>query len=107
MSAGRASSTPNPNTATPNRSAGRPPHPSTSAWRCSANPASPLALYFDEVDQRFHLLGADYGYMDVDYNLDGVVDGAQTWKDTDGDGKLDVREIDVNNDGVVDDLYRP
>lgn len=68
----------------------------------TARPASPLALYFDEVDQRLHLLGAEYGYMDIDFNLDGTIDAAETWKDSDGDGKLDVREMDVNADGKVD-----
>jgi hypothetical protein len=68
----------------------------------SANPKSPLRLYWDEVDHRFHLYGAEYGYMDVDYDLDGVVDAAYTWKDTDGDGLLDVRTADMDADGVVD-----
>jgi hypothetical protein len=68
----------------------------------TAKPASPLALYFDEVDQRLHLLGAEYGYMDIDFNLDGTADAAETWKDLDGDGKLDVREMDVNADGTVE-----
>ena len=68
----------------------------------SAKPASPLRLYFDQGDQRYHLLGADYGYLDVDYNLDGVVDAAYAWKDTDGDGFLDIRTADVDADGAVD-----
>lgn len=68
----------------------------------TAKPASPLALYFDEVDQRLHLLGAEYGYMDIDFNLDGAVDAIETWKDSDGDGKLDLREMDVNADGTID-----
>jgi hypothetical protein len=68
----------------------------------STKPASPLRLYFDSADERFHLLGADYGYMDVDYNLDGVVDAAYTWKDSNGDGMLDRRAVDVHADGVID-----
>lgn len=85
---------------------GPPSSPFNKRVEVSASPASPLVLYFDEVDQRFHLLGADYGYMDVDFNLDGEIDAAYTWKDEDGDGKLDVREIDVNGDGTVDIVQR-
>lgn len=65
-------------------------------------PASPLRLYWDASDQRYHLLGAAYGYMDVDFDLDGTVDAYYTWKDADGDGVLDVKEADVDGDGTVD-----
>ena len=68
----------------------------------SAKPASPLRLYFDPADQRFHLLGAEYGYLDVDFNLDGAVDAAYMWKDTNADGILDVRTADVDADGTID-----
>ncbi|MBI3118791.1 MAG: DUF4861 family protein, partial [Candidatus Hydrogenedentes bacterium] len=68
----------------------------------SHKPGSPLRLYFDETDQRFHLVGAKYGYLDIDYNFDGVLDAAYTWKDEDGDGHLDVRSADVDADGTVD-----
>lgn len=81
---------------------GPPSSPVNKRVEVTAKPASPLALYFDEVDQRLHLLGAEYGYMDIDFNHDGVVDAAHTWKDEDGDGKLDTRSVDVNADGVVD-----
>ena len=81
---------------------GPPSSPFNKRVEVTAKPASPLALYFDEVDQRLHLLGAEYGYMDIDFNHDGVVDAAQTWKDEDGDGKLDTRAVDVNADGTVD-----
>lgn len=85
---------------------GPPSSPFNKRVEVTAEPVSPLALYFDEVDQRLHLLGADYGYMDVDFDHDGVVDAAQTWKDEDNDGKLDVREIDVDADGTVDIAQR-
>lgn len=66
----------------------------------SEKPASPLQLYFNPRDRRFHLLGAKYGYLDVDYNLDGVVDAAYTWADDDGDGMFDTRAADLNADGT-------
>ena len=66
------------------------------------NPVSPLSLYYSEEDRRFHLLGAQYGYLDVDYNLDGQIDAAYTWEDTDADGVFDARKADVDADGAVD-----
>lgn len=81
---------------------GPPSSPFNKRVEVTADPVSPLALYFDDVDQRLHLLGADYGYMDVDFNLDGELDAAYTWKDEDNDGKLDIREADVDGDGTVD-----
>ncbi len=66
----------------------------------SDKPASPLQLYFNPRDRRFHLLGAKYGYLDVDYNLDGVADAAYTWADDDGNGKFDTRTADLNADGT-------
>jgi hypothetical protein len=84
---------------------GPPSSPFNKRVEVTAKPASPLALYFDEVDQRLHLLGAEYGYMDIDFNHDGVLDAAQTWKDEDGDGKLDTRAIDVNADGTIDIVH--
>ena len=62
----------------------------------------PIRLYYDKGDRRFHLQHTDYGYLDVDYNFDGEVDAAYAWKDTDGDGQLDVRTADVDNDGTID-----
>lgn len=65
-------------------------------------PASPLRLYYDMSDRRLHLLGAEYGYLDVDFNLDGEPDAAYAWRDTDGDGVLDVRTGDVDAGGETD-----
>ena len=77
--------------------------PPTSAFNTrievSHKPASPLRVYFDSADQRLHLLGAKYGYIDVDYNLDGKVDAAYAYEDQDDDGVLDRRRIDTDGDG--------
>jgi hypothetical protein len=62
----------------------------------------PLTLYYDETDRRFHLSGAAYGYLDIDYNFDGEVDAAYSWTDTDGDGILDQRAADLDADGTVE-----
>ncbi|GMV92545.1 MAG: hypothetical protein AMXMBFR82_23230 [Candidatus Hydrogenedentota bacterium] len=80
--------------------------PPTSAYNTrvevSHKPVSPLRLYFDETDQRLHLLGAAYGYIDVDYNLDGTVDAAYEYEDQNGDGVLDRRRIDTDGDGTFE-----
>lgn len=68
----------------------------------SLKPSSPLTLQYDSADRRYHLTGANYGYLDVDYNLDGTVDAAYTWEDASGDGILDTRAADVDADGTVD-----
>lgn len=65
-------------------------------------PASPLHLYYDPADHRLHLPGAQYGYLDVDFDLDGTIDAAYTYEDTTGDGFLDTRRADLNNDGEWD-----
>ena len=65
-------------------------------------PASPLRLYYDPYDHRLHLPGAQYGYLDVDYNLDGEADAAYAYEDTTGDGMLDMRRADLNNNGEWD-----
>ncbi len=66
------------------------------------HPASPLRVYFDTADKRLHLLGAAYGYIDVDYNLDGVADAAYEYEDQNGDGVLDRRRIDTDGDGTFE-----
>ncbi len=65
-------------------------------------PASPLRLYLDRADHRLHLLGAEYGYLDMDYNFDGAVDATYVWIDDDGDGVLNKRAADIDADGTID-----
>jgi hypothetical protein len=81
---------------------GPPTSPRNTRVEVSHKPASPLRLYFDTADQRLHLLGAAYGYIDVDYNLDGTVDAAYEYEDEDGDGVLDRRRIDTDGDGAFE-----
>ena len=80
--------------------------PPTSAFNkrveVSEHPANPLRLYFDTADQRLHLLGARYAYLDIDYNLDGTQDARYEYEDTNADGVLDRRRIDLDGDGTVE-----
>lgn len=68
----------------------------------SGKPACPMSLYYDPADHRLHLLGADLGWLHVDYDLDGKTDATYTCRDTDGDGIFDRREIDLQADGEID-----
>lgn len=68
-------------------------------------PTRPNRYYFNPSDGRVHLKGADYVWMDVDYDYDGVRDMRYEWVDTDGDGVLDVIHIDVDGDGIADDSW--
>ncbi len=80
--------------------------PPASKWNkrveLATKPQAPLRLYLDTADQRFHLLGASEGYLDVDYNLDGQTDAAYRYADENGDGVLDKRFFDADADGVED-----
>lgn len=68
----------------------------------SLKPASPLRLYFDPADRRFHLKGASRGWLHVDFDLDGKTDAEYKYTDNDGDGVFDRREIDLDADGKAD-----
>ena len=48
-----------------------------------------MSLYYSEVDKRVHLLGAESGLMEVDFDADGVMDVELRYEDTDGNGFFD------------------
>jgi len=66
------------------------------------SPPHPLRLYFDTADRRLHLIGADEGYLDVDFDMDGTVDAAYTYVDDNDDGIFDRRLFDADGDGRTD-----
>lgn len=68
----------------------------------SLKPVTPLRLYHDPTDHRLHLLGANEGWLHVDYDFDGKVDARYTYLDEDGDGVFDRRQLDLDADGQVD-----
>ena len=65
-------------------------------------PEAPLRLYYDPTDHRLHLLGASEGWLHVDFDLDGQIDARTTYRDDNGDGIFDRREVDLDADGQVD-----
>jgi hypothetical protein len=60
----------------------------------------PLRLYRDSTDRRMHLVGAEIGQLDVDYDLDGKADARYTYRDRNSDGYFDERTVDVDGDGT-------
>ena len=71
----------------------------------SDEPATPLRLYYDAADHRLHLLGANRGYIDVDFDLDGEVDMSYTYLDDNNDGIFDRRTFDVDADGTPEFIW--
>ena len=62
-------------------------------------------FYFSPVDRRLHLFGAETGWIDVDYNYDGLVDMRIVMDDADYDGFFDTWRYDVDGDGTYDREY--
>lgn len=61
-----------------------------------------LRLYSSGIDRRIHLCGAEFGWLDADYNYDGKVDLRFRYEDTDGNGFFDTWRIDSDADGRWD-----
>lgn len=76
--------------------------PNNTRHENALSPKPPLQLYYDPTDQRLHLMGANEGWIHVDYNHDGKVDARYLYADENGDGILDRRQIDLDADGQFD-----
>jgi len=63
-------------------------------------------VYYHPVDGRIHLTGADYSWLEVDTNLDGIVDIRYDMKDSNSDGYIDFWSIDTDKDGKPEDSWR-
>ncbi|MBT4484309.1 MAG: hypothetical protein HOC71_11615 [Candidatus Latescibacteria bacterium] len=61
-----------------------------------------LGLYFSPVDQRFHLAGAELGWIEVDYDYDNRLDMVIRMEDTNRDGFFDTWKYDIDADSVFD-----
>lgn len=64
-----------------------------------------LRLYYLPADRRLHLLGADKGWIDVDYDFDGTIDMKYQYRDTNSDGFFDVKDLDLNGDGQYEHSF--
>ena len=76
--------------------------PLNKRFEVSMRPVKPLRLYYDNTDHRLHLVGAHRGWINVDYDLDGRIDGSYVYTDTNGDGYFDRRQIDLDGDSKPD-----
>jgi len=68
----------------------------------STKPVHPMRLYYDSSDHRLHLLGANEGWINVDYDLDDKLDARYTYIDENQDGVFDRRQIDLDGDGKAE-----
>ena len=57
-----------------------------------------LKFYYSNIDHRFHLYGADVGWIMVDYDYDYKMDMFIWMEDSDHDGFIDTWKYDLNGD---------
>ena len=62
-------------------------------FELDADNSGGMQLYWWAADGRLHLLGAEQGSMDVDFNYDDAIDITVEYADSDGDGLFDERTI--------------
>jgi hypothetical protein len=63
-------------------------------------------LYRSPVDRRWHLFGAETGWIRTDYDYDGRSEMELRSEDTDGDGFFDLWRYDLDGDGKFEREYR-
>ncbi len=61
-----------------------------------------MQFYYSPVDRRYHLFGAEVGWIAVDYNYDDVADMLILSEDRNGNGFFDAWQFDVGADSVAD-----
>lgn len=81
---------------------GPPISPFNTRYELDLDNSGKMKLYYSPIDKRFHLLGADSGWLKADYNYDGKVDMEFRYKDTDQDGIIDTWDVDIDGDGKSD-----
>ena len=62
-------------------------------YELDADLSGKMRLYYWPADRRIHLFGAEQGTLTVDFDYDGKTDLAIEYRDTDGDGFFDQREV--------------
>lgn len=63
-------------------------------------------FYYSPVDRRFHLLGAETGWINVDYDYDDIPDMVFLTEDTDQNGLFDTWKYDIDGDNDFERIYR-
>ncbi len=63
-----------------------------------------MNFYYSDIDKRFHLYGADVGWIMVDYNNDYQMDMFIWMQDSDNDGFFDTWKYDLDGDCFGDPL---
>lgn len=93
---------------------GYPMNEGNKRWETDKDYSGKMELYYWNSDRRLHLLGAETGHIEVDYNHDTKMDARITYEDRDGDGYFDHWSWDGDADGVpeytaapVDSRYEP
>ncbi|MDQ1255933.1 MAG: hypothetical protein QG656_527 [Candidatus Hydrogenedentes bacterium] len=74
-------------------------------YEAASKPQAPIRVYYAAADQRLHLFGADKSWMEVDFDYDRTVDMRYEYLDTDGDGYIDLWQLDLDLDGQPDDAW--
>lgn len=59
----------------------------------SSRPSNERRIYYSEADQRYHLLGAEQGWLEVGHLVNDRKDLEFRWFDQNGDGYLDTVEV--------------
>lgn len=62
-------------------------------YELDADSSGKMRLYYWPADRRIHLLGAEDGRLSVDYDHDGKTDMEVEYRDEDGDGFFDHRQV--------------
>jgi len=63
-------------------------------------------FYYSAVDRRWHLFGAEVGWIKADYDYDGIMDMEIRFEDRDADGFFDLWKYDLDADGEWDREFR-
>ncbi|HUU30025.1 MAG TPA: hypothetical protein VM123_19645, partial [archaeon] len=63
-------------------------------------------FYYSPVDRRFHLLGAEMGWIKVDYDYDDRLDMVILIEDTDQNGFFDTWKYDIDGDNDFERICR-
>jgi hypothetical protein len=66
----------------------------------SPTPSKERALYYSDVDKRYHLLGAREGWMEVGHLVNDTKDLEFRYFDSDGDGYLDTTQVLLGSNPV-------